>query len=89
MSADIVERLRGKLPRSTGCPDCGIMPLHEPTIERERREAADEIERLRRPPSEAVEKCARIADEWCERNGWPNGAWGIAAEIRSLLEEKF
>ena len=53
------------------------------------REAADEIERLRRPPSEAVEKCARIADEWCERNGWPNGAWGIAAEIRSLLEEKF
>ena len=31
-----------------------------------------------------LEEAAKIADAWCERNHWPNGAWGIAAEIRAL-----
>ena len=39
------------------------------------------VEEVRR---EALEEAAKIADAWCERNGRPNGVWGIAASIRSL-----
>lgn len=43
-----------------------------------------------RPGSEradALEEAAKIADDWCKKNHWPNGAWGIAAAIRALKDK--
>jgi hypothetical protein len=33
---------------------------------------------------EAIEAAAKVADDWCEKNHWPNGVWRIAAGIRAL-----
>jgi len=53
---DIVERLRNP-GRTPGCPDCGAVALHEPTVTRDMAEAADEIERLRAALWDLVSDC--------------------------------